>query len=150
MNPLTEINDYITEDFNNEFEDIQEWLDGMDLEDQPRTAEEAVELFDREFDERYNSELEYLDYYEINRMATNFNKSVMMIRFLLEKYQEFGFDVEAHFFQTDLLLKRYVIFYLEEEVKSQHIDSLEAYYAEKQINPQEGGSEDEAESEDEA
>ncbi len=131
MNPLTEINNYIIEDFTNEFHDINEWLDCMELDDQPRTAEDAVELFENEFNERYNSDNEYLDYCELNKMAINFYRSVMMIRFLLEKYEEYGYDVKPRKFQTDLLLKQYVIFYLEEEVKELHINHIEAYYAEK-------------------
>ncbi len=121
-NQMKQINYMIEEDFEDNF-NTKDYKIYEDMED-------SMQEFESNFEERYNSQLEYFDTQELKQYC-GFNTTMEICKYVTEKYDEYDMKIECNTFTEDKILKAYVYFYLEEECKQNHINDIEEYYKEK-------------------
>ena len=124
MNSLNQINAFLDDDFEDRFE-----LEEFNQED---TKEEAIDYFERYFEDMYNGEIDYVDLSEIKELC-NFNKVMKICEYVAEKYEEYDMTIEkSHFEDNDKMLKAYIYFYYMENKKQEFITKIEDYYDEEE------------------
>ena len=123
MNSLTQINAFLDDDFEDRFE-LEEFNQG--------DKEEAIDYFERYFEDMYNGEIDYVDLSEIKELC-NFNKVMKICEYVAEKYEEYDMTIEkSHFEDNDKMLKAYIYFYYMENKKQEFITKIEDYYDEEE------------------
>jgi hypothetical protein len=137
MHSLMEINNYIDQDFDDHFNHLT--LNNNTIEDK----EEAIEEFEKDFEERYNTMMDNIDLQEIKEML-DFNKTMIICRFVKEQYEEFGTDIDSSDF-GDKLLRTYIYFYLIKARRSEFIEEIEKHYDGEWVLIESEESEDETE-----
>ena len=123
MNFLNQINAFLDDDFEDRFE-LEEFNQG--------DKEEAIDYFERYFEDMYNGEIDYVDLSEIKELC-NFNKVMKICEYVAEKYEEYDMTIEkSHFEDNDKMLKAYIYFYYMENKKQEFITKIEDYYDEEE------------------
>lgn len=133
MNPLTDINAIIAQDFEDHYTD-DEFIEEFE------TADDARDYFDADFEERYNSDNLYVDLDDI-KQHLNYIKTMLIAMYVSEKRDEYGMQFDTSLFNDDMMLKSYIYFYVYEEYAVDYINRIERHF--DGANPQEGGAEEE-------
>ena len=119
MNSLRHINNYLDEDIKNRF-DLDEFI-------QEDTKKEALDCFDRYFEDMYNGDMDYIDLGELKQLC-DFNRVMEICAFVADKYDEYDMTMDKQYFEDkDKIIKSYIYFYYCETHKQEFIQQIEEY-----------------------
>ena len=122
MNSLDEIDAFLDDEFEERF-DFDDIIIDFTNED------DAIEDFQSQFTEYYNSGNDYVDLGEIKQLL-NFDKTMKILEYLRDKFDEIGDDWELCKF-GDNILKTYTYFYMMENHYGRYYGEIEHYFAQR-------------------
>jgi len=128
MNSLDEINAILDDDF-------EERFNFDDIIINFTNADDAIEYFESEYTEYYNSDNNYIDLGEIKELC-NFDKTMKICEYIVEQSDEIGCDWELRKF-GDNILKIYIFFYMMEHHENKYRTQIEEYFAQQEEEEEE-------------
>ena len=133
MNSLNQINAFLDDDFEERFNFDDIIIDFTNEDD-------AIEDFQSQFGEYYNSDNDYVDLGEIKSLL-NFDKTMKILDYLREQFDDFGDDWELRKY-GDNILKSYIYFYMMENHYGRYCGQIEEYFAQRAEAEGEGEEEE--------
>ena len=127
---LDKINTFLDNHFHEEFLS-QEYLAQFD------NQQEAKEVFEEDFEYRYNSDEGFN--IDLNYIISkcNYLTTMKICEFVSEKYEEHGMSLETSLFGlVDKILKTYIYFYMDEKHKNKFIQEIEEYAFDDEPEPE--------------